>query len=210
MALRLENDFVVAAPIDRVWTVLLDLERVAGCLPGATITRSDEPNTYLGAMRVKLGPVTMDYKGKAMLGTVDDAGRTAVFTVEGKEARGQGTASATITNRLVEQDGGTKVVVETELSITGRAAQFGRGIMQDVASAMLTDFATCLSGMITSAEPAAAADGPAAAGEPAPGATAPAPSPQDPQALKVGGIVGRVLLGRLRGLFSSFRPRRRA
>jgi uncharacterized protein len=209
MALKLENDFVVAAPIDQVWAVLLDLERVASCLPGATITPSDEPNTYLGTMRVKLGPVTMHYKGKATLGTVDEAARTATFTVEGNETRGNGTASATITNRLREAEVGTKVAVETELSVTGRAAQFGHGIMQDVASAMLSDFAKCLSQVMAGSAEQVAGDGSTAPVQSGPtlAASAEPPLRPEPETLKVGGIVGRVLLGRLRALFS-FRPRR--
>ena len=167
MALKLENEFVVAAPIDVTWRALLDLERVASCLPGAKIEPGDAEGIYRGSMRVKLGPMTMTYNGTAEIGTVDEAARTAVFTVQGKEARGQGSAAATIRNRLAETDGGTQVTVETDLSVTGRPAQFGRGIMQDVAGAMLGDFARCLSQMMAgdaSAWGDAAAETPAAPG----------------------------------------------
>jgi carbon monoxide dehydrogenase subunit G len=194
VALRLENEFVVAAPIEPTWATLLDLERVAGCLPGATIEASEEPGTYQGSMRVKLGPVSMNYKGTARIESVDEKSHTAVFVVAGKETRGQGSASATIRNHLVEEGGSTRVLVETELSVTGRPAQFGRGIMQDVAASMLGDFSKRLSEMMAAdgaPEPAAA---PAVAPVP--------PSPRaEPEALKVGGVVGKVVLGRIKAFF---------
>jgi len=145
MALKFENEFVVDAPVEPTWRTLLDLPRVARCLPGATIEPVSEDGSYQGSMRVKVGPVTMDYKGVARLTEVDEAAHVAVFNVQGKELRGQGTASATIRNSLVAEGDSTRVLVETELSVTGRPAQFGRGIMQDVAAKMLSDFAGCLS-----------------------------------------------------------------
>jgi carbon monoxide dehydrogenase subunit G len=148
MALAFQNEFVVDAPAAATWRTLLDLERVAGCLPGATIEPASENGTYNGSMRVKVGPVTMDYKGVAHVVEIDEAAQAAVFTVEGKELRGQGTATATIRNRLVAEGESTRVFVETTLSVTGRPAQFGRGIMQDVAGLMLSDFAKSLSEML--------------------------------------------------------------
>src|SRR4051812_46992521 len=131
LALKLENEFVVDAPVGPTWKTLLDLERVAGCLPGATIEPVGADGTYKGSMRVKLGPMSMNYAGTAKLESVDESEHTAVFAVHGKETRGQGSATATIRNRLVPEGNTTRVVVETELSVTGRPAQFGRGIMQD-------------------------------------------------------------------------------
>lgn len=198
MALKLENEFVVAAPIEPTWRTLLDLARVAGCLPGATIEPGDEEGSFRGSMRVKLGPVTMDYKGTARIEQIDEAGRVAVFSVQGKETRGQGSASATIRNRLVEEDGSTRVLVETELSVTGRPAQFGRGIMQDVAASMLGDFAKRLSQMMAGASaPEQAAEAPAAGGV------------EQPEALALGGTLWRVILGRVTGLFARLFGRRR-
>ena len=189
MALKLENEFVVAAPIEPTWKTLLDLERVAGCLPGATIEPAGEPGTYNGSMRVKLGPVSMSYKGTARLELVDETTHTAVFAVHGKETRGQGSASATIRNHLVAEDGATRVLVETELSVTGRPAQFGRGIMQDVAASMLGDFAKRLSELMAS-EPA------------------PEQAQREPEALEVGGAVGRAVLGRVKGFLLRLLRRR--
>src|ERR671932_337303 len=153
MALTLENEFVVAAPVEPTWRLLLDLERVATCLPGAAVEPGPEDGTLLGTMRVKLGPVTMDYKGTARLEEVDDQARTAVFAVDGKETRGQGFASARIRNTILDEGGSTRVHVETQLNVTGRPAQFGRGIMQDVAARMLADFAGCLSKTLVPEQP---------------------------------------------------------
>jgi carbon monoxide dehydrogenase subunit G len=202
VALKLENAFVVAAPIEPTWKTLLDLERVAGCLPGATIEAGDEEGTYNGSMRVKLGPVSMNYKGTARVESLDEAAHTAVFAVQGKETRGQGSATATIRNHLVEEGGTTRVLVETELSVTGRPAQFGRGIMQDVAASMLGDFAKRLSEMMAEqgAQPANGAA--SAAASAAPVAT------QEPAALKVGGVVGRVIAGRIKSFFARLFGRR--
>ena len=145
MPLRFENEFVVAAAIEPTWVVLVDLARVAQCLPGASIVASEQEGIFEGTMRVKVGPVTVDYRGVARIEELDEVARTAVIKVEGREQQGQGTASARIRNTLAESDDGTRVLVETELSVTGRPAQFGRGIMQDVASSMLEQFARCLS-----------------------------------------------------------------
>jgi carbon monoxide dehydrogenase subunit G len=183
--LKFENEFAVAAPLERTWTTLLDLQRVAQCLPGATIQPASADGSYEGSMRVKVGPVTIDYKGVARLTEVDEAAHVAVFNVQGKELRGQGTASATIRNSLVAEDGTTRVLVETELSVTGRPAQFGRGIMQDVAGSMLDDFAKSLFELLAADE------------APADEAPAVEPAPVQREALDLGGHVGGVLRHRL-------------
>jgi carbon monoxide dehydrogenase subunit G len=162
MALTLENEFVVAAPVEPTWRLLLDLERVAACLPGASVEPGGEDGTLLGKMRVKLGPVTVDYKGTARLEQIDEAARTAVVAVEGKETRGQGSAKATIRNTLTDEGGSTRVRVETQLNVTGRPAQFGRGIMQDVAAKMLGDFAQSLSQRLVEEDGAPATSAPTA------------------------------------------------
>jgi uncharacterized protein len=156
--MKLSNEFVVSAPIERTWNVLLDVPRVARALPGARIEPDSADGAWRGTMKIKLGPVTTEYAGSARLQDVDEDERVAGFFVQGREARGQGTASATITSRLSEADGGTRVVVETDLQVTGRQAQLGRGLMQDVAGAMLEDFSSRLerelSGEPPSEEPA--------------------------------------------------------
>jgi carbon monoxide dehydrogenase subunit G len=151
MALTLENEFTVDAGVEQTWALLLDLPRVAGCLPGAVIDQADAEGNYAGTMKVKLGPVAMTYRGVARMTGVDETARAVTFHMQGKETKGQGTASATVRNRLEQTAGATRVHVQTELSVTGRPAQFGRGIMQDVAARMLSDFATCLSQRLVAA-----------------------------------------------------------
>jgi carbon monoxide dehydrogenase subunit G len=164
MAIRLENEFVVNAPIEATWPVLLDLSRVSRCLPGATLEPEGDGDGYRGTMKVKLGPVVTEYKGTARLEDADASARRATVRVEGKETRGQGTASALIQNRLEPADGATRVIVETDVNVTGRPAQFGRGIMQGVAGKLLAEFAVRLereigAGVEVDEEPAPAARG---------------------------------------------------
>ena len=209
MALKLENEFVVAAPIEPTWKTLLDLERVAGCLPGATIEPADEPGRYTGSMRVRLGPVSMNYNGTAQVESIDESTHTAVFAVQGKETRGQGSASATIRNHLVEENGSTRVLVETELSVTGRPAQFGRGIMQDVAASMLGDFSKRLSEMMASADPGdpAAAVTASTNGDTGRSSASSPPAPP-PESLKVGGLLGKVAMAKVKAFFARLGGRR--
>lgn len=139
--MKLRNEFTVAAPSDRAWETLLDIERVATFLPGATVQPTDEEGAYRGSMRIKVGPVVANYKGTATLGEVDEERRTADLQLQAKEANGQGSAAATIHNTVRSVDGETQVIAETDLKVAGRQAQFGRGIMEDVAARMLGDFA---------------------------------------------------------------------
>jgi carbon monoxide dehydrogenase subunit G len=146
---KLDNEFVVAAPLDRTWSTLLDLDRVAGCLPGASLEPSAGDGVYRGGMKVKLGPMVVSYDGVARLVDIDEDDHTSTLEVQGRETKGQGTAAATIRNRLEDAgDGRTRVRVETELQVTGRQAQFGRGIMEDVAGRMLREFAGRLEQLI--------------------------------------------------------------
>ena len=148
--MKLENEFTVDAPVDKAWNVMLDLERVTPCLPGAQLTEQTGDGEHKGTMRVKLGPVTQDYQGKVWFEETDESQHRAVLRADGQDARGQGTASATITSTLQEENGGdsTRVRVETDMQITGRAAQFGQGVQQDVAEKIMGQFAECLENQI--------------------------------------------------------------
>jgi carbon monoxide dehydrogenase subunit G len=178
--LKLENEFTVPAGIDEAWAVLLDVERVAPCLPGAAVERAGDDGEYNGTMTVKIGPITARYKGSVRIQEADEANRRAVMRAQAKDARGQGTAAATITSTMEEAAEGTRVKVVTDMRVTGPAAQFGRGVMQDVSAKMMRQFADCLAREMTGPEPAAAdtwsaagGEEPAAGGEPAPEPAAP-------------------------------------
>ena len=165
--MKLQNEFVVNVPVERAWGTLLDIERVASLLPGAKIEPTGEDGVFRGSMKLKVGPMTVNYDGTARLAAVDEQSHTADIEVRAKEAKGMGTAAAVIRNRLVEEDGGTRVIAETDLQVTGRQAQFGRGIMQDVAGRMLTDFARRFEAYLAGPEEGAGAEAPAAERPPA-------------------------------------------
>ncbi|MFC0430249.1 SRPBCC family protein [Kutzneria buriramensis] len=142
--MRLEHQFRVAAPIGEVWSALRDPQRVAPCMPGATLT-SAEGESFAGTVKVKLGPVALLYKGSGSFDSIDDAAHRAVITASGKDSRGNGTASATVEVTLSADDGGgTAAAVVTELAVTGRPAQFGRGLISEVGGKILDQFAACL------------------------------------------------------------------
>jgi carbon monoxide dehydrogenase subunit G len=168
--MKLENEFTVPAPVEQAWEVLLDVERVAPCLPGAAIEGSDG-DAHKGTMTIKIGPITTRYKGTVKIQEADEAAHRAVMRAQARDSRGQGTAGATITSTMEEVEGGTRVRVETDLRVTGPAAQFGRGVMQDVSAKLMGRFADCLAEQM-SASPAtasAAADTPSDRPEPPPG-----------------------------------------
>jgi len=143
--MKLEQAFDVQAPIERVWEALIDLERVAPCLPGATITERDEDGTYHGEFKVKLGPTTAAYRGTVKIDEADAATHTATMRAKGTDKRGQGGANATIVNKLTSDGGTTRVEAVTDFTITGRLARFGRGgMMQDISNRLLREFAECL------------------------------------------------------------------
>jgi carbon monoxide dehydrogenase subunit G len=165
--MKLEQSFEVAAPIEQVWTALIDLEKVAPCLPGAEITGRDEDGVYHGTFAVKLGPAGASYRGTIRIESADSGTYTATLAAKGSDKRGQGGASATIVNTLhAIEGGGTRVDAATDFTITGRLASFGRGgMIKDISNRLLRDFATCLqqrlaaepSGEMTADEAAASA-----------------------------------------------------
>lgn len=140
----LHHEFTVPVPVEDAWRVLLDIERVAPCMPGATVEDYDG-KTMTGSVKVKVGPITLTYRGTAVFEEQDEAAHRMVLIASGKESRGQGTARARVTGTLSERDGGTAVSVETDLTVTGRPAQFGRGVMAEVGDKLVGRFADCLS-----------------------------------------------------------------
>lgn len=151
--MKLEHSFEVEAPLEAVWETMIDVERVAPCLPGAEVTGATG-GVYEGTFTVKLGPTTASYAGKLEMEQVDEAARRVTMKANGRDKRGQGSANATIHSSMSESEGVTTVDVETDFTLTGRLARFGRGgMIEDVSNRLLRDFATCLRTSI--AEPAA-------------------------------------------------------
>lgn len=141
--MKLEHSFSVPVPPDAAWRALLDVERIAPCMPGATLTEvsGDE---FRGTVKVKVGPITVTYGGTARFVEKDEVGHRVVIEGKGRETRGAGTAQATITGTLIPEGDGTRVDVATDLAITGKPAQFGRGVMADVGAKIIGQFADCL------------------------------------------------------------------
>ena len=165
----LENHFSVPVPIDQAWSVLLDVQRVAPCMPGATLD-SMSGDQFEGRVKVKVGPIAMSFKGTAQFVEKDPVGHRAVLQASGKEIGGTGTAKATMTMRLHDRGAASEVEITTDLAITGKAARFGRGVIADFAGRLVDQFASVLAGELASGgDPAA--DG-AAAGATVPGAVA--------------------------------------
>ncbi len=141
--MKLEHSFTVPADLDTVWQAVLDPERVAPCMPGATLTEVNG-DAFKGSVKVKMGPISLLYKGSGEFLTKDESTRTVVMKASGKDARGNGTASATVTVTLTADGAATTGSVATDLSITGKPAQFGRGLISEVGGKILDTFATCL------------------------------------------------------------------
>ena len=152
--MRLEHSFTVPVPVDAAWEVLLDLQRIAPCMPGATLT-GVEDGAFTGTVKVKLGPITLTYQGKGRFVERDEAARRVVVEASGRDTRSAGTASATVTSTLTPQDTltpgseATRVDVVTDLAVTGRPAQFGRGMIADVSAKLIGQFADCLAETLT-------------------------------------------------------------
>ncbi|MFI9244595.1 SRPBCC family protein [Streptomyces sp. NPDC053086] len=141
--MELEHEFTVPVPVDDAWRAFVDIDRVAPCLPGATVEEFDG-RTVTGSVKVKVGPVSVTYRGTAVFEEQDEAAHRMVLVASGRETRGQGTARATVTGTLTEADGGTAVTVRTDLAVTGRPAQFGRGVLAEVGDRLVGQFAACL------------------------------------------------------------------
>ncbi len=139
----LKHEFTVEAPVETVWSTMMDLESVAECFPGATLTNADG-DSFEGTVKVKLGPIAMVYKGSGSFVEKDESGRRAVIEAKGRDKRGNGTAGAEVVMVMTSEGSGTRVDVTTDLNVTGKPAQFGRGVMQDVSDKLLGQFTDCL------------------------------------------------------------------
>ncbi|MEJ3656936.1 SRPBCC family protein [Actinomycetes bacterium KLBMP 9759] len=191
--MQLENQFIIEAPIEKAWEALNTPQTVAPCFPGATLT-SYEGSTFEGTVKVKLGPISLTYKGKGTYVDRDDEAHRVVIEANGRDSRGNGTASATVTGTMVA-DGPDKTTVTmvTDMTITGRPAQFGRGVISDVADKIIGQFASCVASKLTG--PSESADAPPAAEEaaekeeaPEKPAVAPSPSPTPRETTSSNGV----------------------
>lgn len=207
--MELQHTFSVDAPLTDVWQALTTPERVAGCMPGATLTDVDG-DTFTGQIKVKIGPVALVYKGIGKFIEKDENAHRAVIEGNAKESRGQGTAKATVTMTLSEDGATTTGTVVTDLAITGKPAQFGRGMLSDVGGKIIGQFASCLSKKLGEPEPTEqpAQTGTTGATPSAAAPTQPSPAPQEEAealdlmqyaggsvAKRVAPIVGAVILG---------------
>ncbi len=195
----IESSFESSAPPERVWMTLLDVERVAPCMPGAQLTEVVDERTWKGKVTIKIGPVSLSYSGTVVLEERDEAVHRVVLGAKGTEARGKGTASANVTSTVSPREGGgTTVAIQMDLTITGAAAQYGRGMIADVSQRLTREFANCLEQLFVVTEL------PEEAGAPPSGAPEVAAAPPPPIAPReVGGIrLGIWALSRalLRGL----------
>jgi uncharacterized protein len=226
--MRFENQFAVDSPIETVWDAVLDVERVAPTVPGAQVLEQTGDDAYKVAIKVRVGPMSMTYRGEVEIAERDDDAHRAVMKARAKEARGQGTADADVTMQLRGENGRTSATVTTEVELSGKAAQMGQGVLQDVAGRLVETFAKNLETMLEGGEapaaeapagaPVAEAEAPAAGtGTPAGGAEAPsaetaaagtqapsggpaAPRPafQGEDSLDLGGLGGAVIADRLK------------
>ncbi|HXY93970.1 MAG TPA: SRPBCC family protein [Acidimicrobiia bacterium] len=156
--MKIEDEFRVDVPVEEAWKVLLDVERIAPCMPGAQL-QEIEGDEYRGIVKVKVGPITAQYKGAARIVEADEGAHKLVLKAEGRDTRGQGNASATVTATLTPDGSATVVHIDTDLNITGKVAQFGRGVMADVSSKLLGQFADNLERDVLSGDGASAAAG---------------------------------------------------
>lgn len=218
--MQIENQFDVAAPPDTVYAFLLDVNRVAGCMPGAELSEVVDPTTFKGKVKIKVGPITVAYNGTARIVEKDEAARMAKLEASGKETTGPGSANATATMTVVDNGSGASTVrLATDFTVAGRVANFGRGVMEDVSRRLVGQMATCIkqqletpavpegaaSGQET-ALPAASAGTPGAGAAPAPAPAAASPAPPAPaKPVNALSLFFSILWERIRRLFGGGR-----
>lgn len=145
MAFKIEEAFEVRAPVQRVWEYLIDPSRVALCLPGAELLESRDDGSYIGAVKVKIGPVAMSFKGVVKFTERDEQSRVVRLEGEGREAGGGGSAKLTMLSKITQlADGGSRVIVEAEVDVVGKIVQFGRGMMEEVSRQLFRQFSACV------------------------------------------------------------------
>jgi uncharacterized protein len=200
--MEFDNSFEVPLPVDDAWKVLMDIRRIAPCLPGAELTEVVDDRTYKGKVGVRLGPVSLAFAGTVKFDEIDDANHRAKVAAQGSDAKGRGAANATATFHLEPVNGGSKVLVHTNLTLSGAVAQYGRGvgIIQMTAAQIITQFANNLKAQLGPVAAAPAAVAPAVATTAAPAASAP-PAPLPAKPISAFALMGAVLLAWVKRLF---------
>ena len=213
--MQIENAFEVAAPPDRVYQFLLDVNQVVGCMPGAELAEVVDPTTFKGKVKIKVGPITVAYNGTARIAEKDEANRTATLQAEGRETTGPGSARASATMSVLESGTGSTVKIATDFTVAGRVAQFGRGVMEDVSRRLIGQMADCIKAQLETpaAAPAAASTEKADMPQPqdamssAPAGAQPAPSvtraPAPAKPVNALSLFFAVLWDRIRAVFGA-------
>jgi uncharacterized protein len=194
--MRFENRFDVDAPLEEVWAALLDVERVAPTVPGAQVLEQTGEDAYKVAIKVKVGPMSMTYRGEVEIVERDEAAHRAVMKARAKESRGQGMANADVTMVLSGENGRTAATVTTDVELSGKVATMSQGVLQDVSGRLVQTFAQNLAAMLEGGKPPAPAPAVEPAAEPAAPASPPAPEPAE--ALDLGSLGGAMVAERLR------------
>jgi carbon monoxide dehydrogenase subunit G len=162
--MQIQNEFEVAAPPDRVYAFLLDVNRIVNCMPGAELSEVVDPDTFNGKVKIKVGPITVSYKGTARIAERDEAAHSATLQAEGRETTGPGSARAKAVMTVEPAESGSRVRLATDFNVAGRVANFGRGVMEDVSRRLVSQMAACIKSNLEAAE----AQQPAAEPAPAP------------------------------------------
>ena len=210
--MQLENSFSVSAPPERVFGYLLDVNKVAGCVPGAELSEVVDPTTFKGKVKIKVGPITVAYNGTARIVDRDDGARTATLEAEGRETTGPGSARAKAFMSVTAVDGGSVVKIATDYNVAGRVAQFGRGVMEDVSRRLVAEMAACIKTNIEAGESQSSPDAGAGASSGSTAGSADSSSMSSSQApvqvatakpVNALGLLFSVLWARLRGIFGA-------
>ena len=202
--MELKNDFKVDLPVDQAWQELMDIPQVAACVPGAELTESLPDNAYKGKMKLKLGPVALNFQGTVQITDRDDTAKTALLIGKGADAKGRGNASSKTQVRVVPSGNGSEVHLDTTLQLSGMIAQYGRasGVIKAVSDELISQFTQNLQVRLESKDSTIVAMAPAADGSPAPVAAAPAAAAPAPVASSIGaGFIFQAFLRWIKGFF---------
>jgi len=190
----IQNTFTVARPVDEVWAYLLDVEKIAPCMPGAELTETVDDHTWKGKVNIKFGPISMSFAGSVEMNERDDAAHRVVLQAKGMEQKGKGAATAGVTSWLEPADAGTTVRMEADITLTGAAAQLSRGLLPEVSKRLTQQFADCLEANLGAAATVAGAGSPAT--------TAPAAAANPVGGIRLGlGAIWAMIAGFFRRLF---------